>query len=96
MGCTLSCFKCFNSDSTDSRSTSNVGKKHRPVPAVPLPNLMKEDYNNDFKFEPYYFGNITRYDAEQHLLLQQANNGAFLIRDTNNSYNSSHKYSLSG
>ncbi|CAI6366162.1 unnamed protein product [Macrosiphum euphorbiae] len=91
MGCFFSCLK--------SNSRSNVGKKHRPVPTavpdlVPLPNFSNEgDYNNYIKFEPYYFGNITRYEAEELLILPETLNGAFLIRDT---FNTSHKYSLSG
>lgn len=86
MGSFLSCLK------------SNSRKKHRPLPTepdlVPLPKLSNEiDYNNYIKFEPYYFGNIPRYEAEELLFLPETLHGAFIIRGT---FNTSHKYSFSG
>lgn len=58
-----------------------------PVPTVPIRNSMP------LKTEQWYFGNMSRIEAEKYLLSHVNSHGSMIIRDSETSKND---YSLSG
>jgi len=70
-----------------SSSRYNAVNNKGPVPDLVPSTKFRDGEYNYIKSEPWYFGNIKRFEAEEHLLLKENYSGAFLIRDSDSTSN---------
>jgi len=98
MGGWFSCGRCRRKTPKTQQDTPGSIQNMPPMPSVPIRNIMPPVssvpiQNMPLKAEPWYFGKISRIEAEKHLLLPVNSHGSIIIRDSETSVNA---YSLSG
>jgi len=90
MGGCFSCRRCRRKTPKTEQDTpgcTSVSIQNMPPgPSVPIQNM-------PLKAEPWYFGKISRIEAEKYLLLLVNSHGSIIIRDSETIVNA---YSLSG